>query len=258
MIATILALSLTQLPTSRAQSECIDPAPLTAASKVSIERGRWAPDVHARLVSVIRRLGAGSPGYDPCKRPLAVIEWGGVIAAKTAGQLAVEAAGKVCDVEDCTAWPSKAFAGATSAELSIAASNLQPSLRTELVSLIDVLTDTGWDVFIVSSSPEWLVRELAPRVGLPPEQAIGQRTLRSRTGTISATLAPPIMRGAGKVIAIRTRISPGGRVPALAIGSTVADEAVLLSASHEAVLIGGSGLVKLGRAKGWALQPALP
>lgn len=44
-------------------------------SEPALDPGRWEPAARDRIEGVIRRLGIGSPGYDPNRRPYAVFDW---------------------------------------------------------------------------------------------------------------------------------------------------------------------------------------
>ncbi|MFO0723439.1 MAG: haloacid dehalogenase-like hydrolase [Myxococcota bacterium] len=129
-------------------------------------------------------------------------------------------------------------------------------LRPEISSLIDALTKSGFDVFIVTASPEWLVSTFAPRIGLWPENVVGMRT--TETSTLGVELEPPVTYRMGKVTAIRTRIAPGGRRPVLALGDSLGDREMLEDATDLAVLIdrGDTDLAALAKSRGMVVQHA--
>jgi len=137
-------------------------------------------------------------------------------------------------------------------------------LRPEMVALIGALDRGGFDVFIVTASPEWLVQAFVSRVGLTKERVIGMRTTLGPAG-FSSMLDQPVTYRAGKVAAIRTRVPPGGRVPVFAAGDALTDLEMLEEASDLALFMdrGDPTVRARADARGWAvqrpfeLQPAL-
>ncbi|MBI4822547.1 MAG: HAD-IB family phosphatase [Deltaproteobacteria bacterium] len=129
-------------------------------------------------------------------------------------------------------------------------------IRAEMVDLIATLDAHGFDVFIVTASAEWLVREVAPRLGLSRDRVIGIRV--AEKGPLTARVLPPVTYRGGKVQAIRTRIPPGGRVPVFAIGDSRTDLEMLTDATDLAVLIdrGSEELRTVALGKGFVVQPA--
>ena len=129
-------------------------------------------------------------------------------------------------------------------------------VRPEMTSLIDVLVKSGFDVFVVTASPEWLISTVAPRIGLPSENVIGMRT--TETSTLGVEIDPPVTYRMGKVTAIRTRIAPGGRRPVLALGDSLGDREMLEDSTDLAVLIdrGDTDLAAVLRSRGVVLQRA--
>ncbi len=128
-------------------------------------------------------------------------------------------------------------------------------IRPEMSALVDVLGRAGFDVFVVTASPEWLVREFAPRLGLPRHHVIGMRATTTATRTTAQIDGPPTYR-AGKVAAIRTRIPPGGRVPVFAAGDALTDLDMMEEASDLALYIdrGDPTVRARAEARGWAIQ----
>jgi phosphoserine phosphatase len=130
-------------------------------------------------------------------------------------------------------------------------------VRPEMRQLIEALTLSGWDVAVVSSSAEWLARGLAKRLGLPKTQILGVRNRRDRKGQLTSEIREPLPHGAGKVLAMRTQVAPGGRVPTLVVGSGPADRDMLDQASRLGVLIDQGDQVELARhasARGWLVK----
>jgi phosphoserine phosphatase len=327
----LIALALTTFADrpAKAQTACVRPEDLTMARSIELPKGRWLDDNHRRIVELIRRRGAGSPGYDPCRRPLAVFDWDNTVLAGDIGDQAFntgaetgffkqspglleplpEANAKalkgawsektlearyqfhrayldLCAAKGnavCFPWLTQLFWGHDTVELESFASKLiatelerEPGperidgpgepivisrgvrVRPEMESLIRALDAAGFDVFVITASPEWLVQVFAPKVGVPRENVMGMRTTSTLSGTNTSKIEPPSTYRAGKVAAIRTRIPPGGRVPVLAVGDTETDWEMLDEATDLSVLMDHDhpGLRKHGEARGWVIQPA--
>jgi HAD superfamily phosphoserine phosphatase-like hydrolase len=127
--------------------------------------------------------------------------------------------------------------------------------RPEMTALIAALTQAGFDVYIVSASPEWLVRAYAPRLGLSRDRVIGMRATATATRTTANVDTPSTYR-AGKVAAIRSRVPPGGRVPVFAAGDALTDLEMMEEASDLALFIdrGDPTVRARAEARGWAVQ----
>ena len=102
----------------------------------------------------------------------------------------------------------------------------------EMRKLIDRLTAQGWEVWVVTASPEPVVQVVAARLNLPPERVIGMQVVLEG-GTYGAKILPPITYREGKLEALLARC---GRPPTLAMGDSPSDEA-LLHAAQVAILV---------------------
>lgn len=335
LAAALLAVAA---PAPRAQGDCALPMPNFSFDALDLPRGRWSEEVHARLLELIRAHGAGSPGYDPCHRPLAVFDFDNTLIAGDIGDSAfadaleegvlapdgpdlrtlLEPLGAAHAAALRTLWPkaswpapaqppaelrwrvhrayddlcrekgnavgypwmTMAYAGWTDAALTafaertiarelerpMVADRIEGAgepvtvvrgvrLRPEMSALVAALARSGFDVFVVTASPEWLVREFAPRLGLPREHVIGMRATTTATRTTANLDGPPTYR-AGKVAAIRTRVPPGGRVPVFAAGDALTDLDMMEEASDLALYIdrGDPTVRARAEARGWAIQ----
>ncbi len=175
----------------------------------------------------------------------------------------------------CFAWLIRLFAGFTPAELDRFAGEVvgqelaRPPCSFTLSgerhgrgvrpypaqrALIERLTARGFEVWVVTASPERVVQKLAPHLGVPASRVIGNR-LRLEGGRYTDTVLPPLTTGAGKVEAIRQRI---GVRPLLAVGDSASDTE-MLDAAELGVLVDRDdpALRRRARAHGWALQPRL-
>jgi phosphoserine phosphatase len=125
-------------------------------------------------------------------------------------------------------------------------------LRPEIQDLMAAARQSGWTVWVVSASVTPVVQAIAALYGQPPEQVLGM-DLVIKSGRYQAELDGPATYRQGKVDAIMNRI---GRVPDLALGDTLTDLEMLLSAK-DALLIGPrhSDLLPIAKEKGWAIQP---
>jgi phosphoserine phosphatase len=133
-----------------------------------------------------------------------------------------------------------------------------PRLSADAVALVRALDASGFDVFVVGDAPEWWLERWMPLLGLSRERAIGLRVARDAEGRLSPSIRPPVPEDADLVIAARTRIAPGGRLPALVVGARAA-HAALLGEAGLAVVIGRDGALGVkARAHDWLVQPALP
>ena len=164
---------------------------------------------------------------------------------------------------DCRRWLARLFAGRTARDLAVFAALVleragqAAAPRPEVTRLVTALQRTGWDVHVVSTLPEWLVRPAAARLGLPPAQVIGLQAISDPAGKTTGQIAAPIPIDAGAVDAVRTRIAPGGRRPAIVLGATEAARALLDAADRLAVLFDtlDPALARYAQAKRWAIQP---
>lgn len=240
MIAALL-LALAQVPAPTAVSACLKPADLS--QRVDLPRRRWTDATHAGLLALIKARGAASRGYDPCHRPLAVLGWEGVIVAGRPADHAVGLAqAKGWIDNDPEARRSERLAaigvGQTKRALAELAAELQTGLVTppETADLIAALTAAGWDVFVVTGAPGWLVRPHVATLGIAANRVVALDNRYAPNGKGTDELYAPIPVGTRKVEAVRTGVPPGGRIPALAVG-TLKDRALLADA-RAAVVIG--------------------
>jgi phosphoserine phosphatase len=129
--------------------------------------------------------------------------------------------------------------------------------RPEMRDLVESAIAHGFDVYVVTASPEWLVARVAPEVGVPSDHVVGMRTVTSTRGEEGVLARPPVTYRQGKVGAIRTRIAPGGRRPVLAVGDALTDREMLEDATGLALLVdrGHRALRDFALARGFAVQP---
>ncbi|MBA2665184.1 MAG: haloacid dehalogenase-like hydrolase [Bradymonadaceae bacterium] len=124
----------------------------------------------------------------------------------------------------------------------------------EIRTLIDVLTKSGFEVWIVSATNIWTVQTFAPLFGVPPERVLGNRLRVGEDGVLSSETLAPVLFRQGKVDAIAEYI---GRIPVLALGDSDTDYEMLCAASELAIVVdqGNALLRDEARRLGWAVQP---
>jgi phosphoserine phosphatase len=122
----------------------------------------------------------------------------------------------------------------------------------EMRALIGALSRHGFEVWIVTAGPQWVVRAAGPDLGVPEERVLGMRTT-VEGGKLTATMDPPPTFRKGKQLAIEKFI---GRKPVLAFGDSWSD-AEMLAGARQAVLIdrGYADLRKHAQEAGWLVQP---
>ncbi|MBI5883365.1 MAG: HAD-IB family phosphatase [Elusimicrobia bacterium] len=124
-----------------------------------------------------------------------------------------------------------------------------------MAELVERLRASGRQVWIVSASNRWIASAGAEYLGIEPERVLGI-DLEVKDGVLTGKTRRPIPYASGKVAAIKKSI---GRRPALAVGGSSGDAAMLRYSGGPAVLVihgdrTDPKLLKLGRKKGWLTQ----
>ncbi len=119
---------------------------------------------------------------------------------------------------------------------------------TELRELVRRLHETGCDVWAVSSTNQWVIREAMPHVGIAPEKILAA-SVEVRDGIITNKLIR-VPSGPGKPKAILEVI---GQVPDAAFGNSRWDADMLTLARHAVAVNPNPDLEKLAREKSWAV-----
>jgi HAD superfamily phosphoserine phosphatase-like hydrolase len=151
-------------------------------------------------------------------------------------------------------WAVQVMAGLREADVARWARQLAaawPGVRPAMAALLAGLDEAGVEIWIVSASNGWIVREAAVLLGVPPARALGIR-VEVEGGRLTGRPAHPVPSGAGKVAAIRAFV---GTVPDLAAGDGLGDLEMLESAWTPLVVDrrGGvpSALHEVARTRGW-------
>jgi phosphoserine phosphatase len=109
------------------------------------------------------------------------------------------------------------------------------SLHPEVRALIQELRRAGWQVWIISGSPQWLVEEFGARYGFPRARVVGMRRVIVK-GRITSEVAPPCSYGDGKLDAYHQFVS-AREAPTLVAGDSLGDWKLLEGAREVRLLI---------------------
>ena len=118
----------------------------------------------------------------------------------------------------------------------------------EVARLISTLHAHGWEVWIVTASPEVVVEIAAAQYAIPATRVIGMRAA-VRAGRYTSEVLEPITYREGKLEALRQRC---GADPLIAMGDSPSDEALLRAAEVGIVVDrGDSTLRERAHRAGW-------
>jgi len=125
----------------------------------------------------------------------------------------------------------------------------------EIRELMFELRRNGFEVYIVTAGPQWVVAGAARHFAVASEYVIGMRT-KIKDGKLTSEIDPPPTFKEGKVQAIQKYI---GVQPVLVLGDSWTDADMLSYAKH-AVLIdrGYADLKERAVQAGWWIQPPFP
>lgn len=128
-------------------------------------------------------------------------------------------------------------------------------IHAEIRELMFELRRNGFEVYIVTAGPQWVVAGAARHFAVASEYVIGMRT-KIKDGKLTSQIDPPPTFKEGKVQAIQKYI---GVQPVLALGDSWTDADMLSYAKH-AVLIdrGYADLKEKAVQAGWWIQPPFP
>ena len=128
-------------------------------------------------------------------------------------------------------------------------------VHAEIKDLMKVLAQQGFDVWVVTAGPQWVVQAASTHFPIKAEKMIGMRT-KLVDGKLTTEMEPPPTFRQGKVDAIKQFI---GKKPVLVLGDSWTDAEMMEYADH-AILIdrGYADLRKKAFEAGWWIQPAFP
>lgn len=123
-------------------------------------------------------------------------------------------------------------------------------LRDRVRDQLQIAQRNEWDIWIVSASPEPLVRAAAAFFNLPA-RVLGMR-LEEHDGVFTKTVREPMCMYEGKVARVQQEVHPTER-PMFAIGDSLNDAALLDYANEAFVVDRHNGLSAMTRERGWHL-----
>ncbi len=128
------------------------------------------------------------------------------------------------------------------------AENFVPRIFPEMKELISRLLKTGCDVWAVSSTNEWVIREAMLHVGIAQEKILAA-AVAIENGIITDRLTR-VPSGPGKPRAILKEI---GRIPDVAFGNSRWDADMLTLAKFPVAVNPNPDLEKLARERTWTI-----
>lgn len=150
------------------------------------------------------------------------------------------------------------YAGRTVVEMESAAARfldevVKPNHFDEMRKLTLALREQQCELWAVSSTNEWVVREGAKDFGIAGDHILAA-TAECRNGTVTRKLAQ-MPSGAGKAEAIKRVIQQGGDSPAIdaVFGNSIHDAAMLHMARRAFAINPNQDLEQIARAKGWTV-----
>jgi phosphoserine phosphatase len=108
-------------------------------------------------------------------------------------------------------------------------------VRDEMRELMYEMRAAGWQVYVITASPQWEIEAFAERYFVPPQNVIGMRRAVV-DGRITGALEPPCSWGDGKLDAYNLFISRA-RPPNFCAGDSIGDWTLLEWATDGALLV---------------------
>jgi phosphoserine phosphatase len=128
-------------------------------------------------------------------------------------------------------------------------------IHKPMLDLMQVLRAAGFELWIVTAGPQWVVSGAAQSFPIRGYRVLGMRT-KLVDGKLTTEMEPPPTFRQGKVQAIEQFI---GRRPVLAVGDSWTDAEMLAQAEHALLLDRGyEDLKRKATESGWWLQPEFP
>ena len=155
------------------------------------------------------------------------------------------------------AWAVQSMAGIPETDImrwSFQMAAAWPNYRPAMATLVRGLSESGFDVWIVSATNRWTVRAAAPLMNFDPEKVIGMESV-VKDGIMTETMVEPLICNAGKVTAIQTTF---GRMPDVSFGDSMGDFE-MLQASRQPIVIGRNdkpnrSLLAEAQTRGWPVH----
>ena len=108
-------------------------------------------------------------------------------------------------------------------------------VRNEMRELLYEFRRAGWQVFVITASPQWEIEAFAERYFIPPQNVIGMRRAVVN-GRITAAFEPPCSWGDGKLDAYNLFVTRE-RPPNFCAGDSIGDWKLLEWATDGALLL---------------------
>ncbi|XDD49091.1 HAD family hydrolase [Leptospira sp. WS92.C1] len=136
-------------------------------------------------------------------------------------------------------WSSWIFSGHTPEELKEISRSVWNSHATDpspasvkiyepIKELVNHLTTNGWDLWIVTASPQEIIQSVSGLFGIPSEKVLGMQ-LALENGVHSSKIVEPFTYGNGKVKRFQNN---AGSLPDIAFGDSINDFPLLNSATQ--------------------------
>lgn len=126
-------------------------------------------------------------------------------------------------------------------------------LRIPLLQLVQAFTKAGWDVRIVTASPECTIQTASPAFGIPPEKVRGMR-LEVENGILMPRIIEPMTFDGGKVRALRETTQEKLK---FAAGDSFTDLGLLMDAENRLLVDRGNAKLRaLGQEHGFWIEKA--
>jgi phosphoserine phosphatase len=148
------------------------------------------------------------------------------------------------------------YAGRTVAEIEAAARTffdeiVAPNLFTEFLELTQRLKEQGCELWSVSSTNGWVIREGAGRFGVPAGNVLaGEADCPNDIVSERLTRMPS---GEGKAVALREFVVPKHRDIGAVFGNSIHDAAMLRLAQHAFAVNPNTDLERIAQEKGWTV-----
>lgn len=127
------------------------------------------------------------------------------------------------------------------------------SPRRRVVNLMDRFLASGVEVWVVSASPELIVRTTLGFFGIEVTGLIGVRS-RFEGNIFTPQLIEPLPIFSGKVDCVKTYIHPTIK-PLFGMGDNMNDRFMLEYCEHAGVVDRGNELTEIARESGWFILP---
>lgn len=232
---------------------------------MTIPLDRWAPEIHAGLVRMLERPSPGIAVFDWDDTVLtgdigiAILEltdeWEGTHFTQTyLERLAAGGRDEAypLSIQFFAGRSKEAFRDHCQRIVDTVEAEGRVQVRPEIGRLIDAMHERGWQVWVVTASPQQLIQCICERVGIAPERVIGLHLEADDEGVYTDQIRQPMTFYKGKADAILHYITSS---PTFVAGDSPSDEQMMDLAEH-ALLIdsGNESLSARGESKGWWVQ----